>query len=73
MGIFDITDKYMEAKSAQVNSEFKPSKLHEQPLVVEVQNRENNNEKSFIYILLKSVSFVSLKWIFINLKNIFKS
>ena len=49
MGIFDITDKYMEAKSAQVNSEFKPSKLHEQPLVVEVQKRENNNEKSFIY------------------------
>lgn len=29
MGIFDITDKYMEAKSAQVNSEFKPSKLHD--------------------------------------------
>ena len=50
MGIFDITDKYMEAKSAQVNSEFKPSKLHEQPLVVEVQNRENNSEKSFLYI-----------------------
>lgn len=49
MGIFDITDKYMEAKSAQVSSEFQPSKLHEQPLVVEVQNRENNNEKSFIY------------------------
>ena len=49
MGIFDITDKYMESKSAQGNSEFKPSKLHEQPLVVEVQNRENNNEKSFIY------------------------
>ena len=27
MGIFDITDKYMEAKSAQVNSEFKPKKI----------------------------------------------
>lgn len=49
MGIFDITDKYMEAKSAQVNAEFQPSKLHEQPLVVEVQNKKNGNEKSFIY------------------------
>ena len=49
MGIFDITDKHMEAKSAQVNAEFTPSKMHEQPLVVEVQNKENSNEKSFIY------------------------
>lgn len=49
MGIFDITDKYMQAKSAQVNAEFQPSKLHEQPLVVEVQDNKNQNEKSFIY------------------------
>ncbi len=49
MGIFDITDEYLQAKHNQIGAEAKPSKLHEQPLVVEVQDKQNQNEKSFIY------------------------